>query len=40
MVLIDILSSRYSEFEAHIFDNRHNIKNRLMELFYYQNDKQ
>ena len=38
--LIDILSSTYSEFEEHTLDNRHNIKNRLMELFYYQNDKQ
>ena len=34
MVLTDILSSTYSEFEAQILDNRHSIKNRLMELFY------
>ena len=42
-VLTDILSSTYSELEAHILDNRHSIfKRRLMQLYYlyYQNDKQ
>ena len=34
MILIDILSRTYSELEAHILDNRHSIKNMLMEFFY------
>ena len=38
--LIDILSSKYSELEAYALDNKHNIKSRLMQLYYYQNDKQ
>ena len=35
-VLMDILSNTNSEFETHILDNKYSIKNRLMELFYYQ----